>query len=64
MENGSQRNLRAEVERLQSRLAEVEATLEAIHKGEVDAVVVEGPQGARSSPWKVRKSPTVFWPSE
>jgi PAS domain S-box-containing protein len=47
MENGSQRNLRAEVERLQSRLAEVEATLEAIHKGEVDAVVVEGPQGAQ-----------------
>ena len=39
--------LPSELERLQARLDEVEATLEAIRSGEVDAIVVNGPQGNR-----------------
>src|SRR5512135_1547385 len=37
----------AESERLRGRLDEAEATLAAIRNGEVDAVVVAGPQGDR-----------------
>jgi PAS domain S-box-containing protein len=39
--------LEAEVERLRVRLAEAEDTLRAIRAGEVDALVVEGPDAAR-----------------
>lgn len=38
-------NIESEVEHLRSRLAEAEETLEAIRCGEVDAVLVEGPNG-------------------
>ena len=41
------RNLQAELRETQARLAELEATLNAIRSGEVDAVVVDGPQGSR-----------------
>jgi PAS domain S-box-containing protein len=36
-----------EIERLQSRLEEAEETLRAIREGEIDALVVAGPQGER-----------------
>jgi PAS domain S-box-containing protein len=38
---------RGELKRLRTRVAELEATLKAIRNGEVDAIVVEGPQGSR-----------------
>ncbi|MFY9780279.1 MAG: EAL domain-containing protein [Candidatus Baltobacteraceae bacterium] len=41
----SARDLRAELERAQTRLAELEMTVQAIRSGEVDAVVVDGPHG-------------------
>lgn len=41
------RNLRAELEHTQARLAELEATMNAIYRGEVDALAVGGPQGSR-----------------
>ncbi len=41
------RNLSAELERVRNRLAELEATLTAIHRGDVDGIMVEGPQGPR-----------------
>jgi PAS domain S-box-containing protein len=41
------RDLRAELERAQARLAELEATMNAIYSGEVDALAVGGPQGSR-----------------
>jgi PAS domain S-box-containing protein len=40
-------NLEAELARLRLRLAEAEQTLEAIRAGEVDSLVVEGPDGLR-----------------
>jgi len=39
--------LRTELKRLQTRLAETEATIKAIRSGDVDAIVVEGPKGSR-----------------
>jgi PAS domain S-box-containing protein len=45
--NRSTRDLEQENERLRTRLAEAEQTLDAIRKGEVDSFVVEGPQGCR-----------------
>ncbi len=41
------RQLELENARLRERLAEAEGVLQAIRRGEVDAVVVEGPQGSR-----------------
>jgi PAS domain S-box-containing protein len=40
-------DLRQELERLRERLAEAEETLRAINEGEVDALVVRGPDGPR-----------------
>lgn len=40
-------NSSTKVSRLQARLKELEDTLRAIHSGEVDAVVVSGPEGDR-----------------
>jgi PAS domain S-box-containing protein len=37
----------SELERLRARLAEAEDTLRAIRRGDVDAIVVDGPQGKR-----------------
>jgi PAS domain S-box-containing protein len=45
--NSSDRQLRAELKLTQARLAESEATLQAIRAGDVDAIVVDGPQGSR-----------------
>ena len=39
--------LRTQLKHLKARIAELEATLKAIHSGEVDAIVVNGPQGSR-----------------
>lgn len=41
------RDLRRELERAQARLAELEATMNAIYHGEVDALAVGGPEGSR-----------------
>ncbi len=43
----SEQQLQAELKRLQARLVEAEATMKAIRSGNVDAIVVEGPQGSR-----------------
>jgi PAS domain S-box-containing protein len=43
----SQRQLRTELRRLHTRLAETEATMKAIRTGDVDGIVVEGPNGSR-----------------
>lgn len=45
--NGSERELRAKLKRLQIRLAESEAAMKAIRSGNVDAIVVEGARGTR-----------------
>ena len=42
---GSNRKLQVEINRLRNRLAEVEESLGAIQRGEVDALVVAGPEG-------------------
>ena len=47
MKNKTERDLRAELARVQARLAEAEATMKAIHRGEVDAIVLDGRQGSR-----------------
>jgi PAS domain S-box-containing protein len=44
-ETRSRAQLLEEIEDLRARLAEAEQTLQAIRSGEVDAVIVEGPQG-------------------
>ncbi len=41
----SRKELLAEIERLRARLDEAEQTVNAIRRGEVDALVVAGPQG-------------------
>jgi PAS domain S-box-containing protein len=41
------RNTRRELKRLRARLAEAEQTLDAIRSGEVDALMVEGPEGPK-----------------
>jgi PAS domain S-box-containing protein len=41
----TERALRVELERVQARLGELEATTAAIRSGDVDAIVVEGPNG-------------------
>lgn len=41
----TERLLRVELERVQARLVELEATTTAIRNGDVDAIVVEGPNG-------------------
>jgi PAS domain S-box-containing protein len=46
MRNQAGRDLRAELERVQARVDELEATIKAIHSGEVDAIVVDGAQGS------------------
>jgi len=45
--NRSERQRRTELKRLRTRLAESEATMQAIRSGDVDAIVVEGPKGSR-----------------
>lgn len=57
---GKKRSLQAELRETRARLAELEATLNAIRSGEVDAVVVEGPEAAGFLPLKPRKSPIAF----
>jgi PAS domain S-box-containing protein len=47
VKNQTERELRSELERTQARLAESEATMRAIRNGEVDAIVIDGPQGSR-----------------
>lgn len=47
VKNQAGRDLRVELERVRVRLAESEATLKAVRNGEVDAIVVDGPQGSR-----------------
>ncbi len=42
---GSTRNRNADFDRLRSRLAEAEHALSAIRSGDVDAIVVDGPNG-------------------
>lgn len=42
----SERQLRKELKRVQAQVAELEATIKAIRSGEVDGIVVEGPQGS------------------
>lgn len=44
---GSVPALRRELARAQARLSELEATLLAIRRGDVDAVLIDGPQGPR-----------------
>ena len=39
--------LHRQLKESKARIAELEATLDAIHSGEVDAIVVNGPQGSR-----------------
>ena len=39
--------IRTELERAQTRLLELEATLNAIRSGEVDSIVIDGPHGSR-----------------
>src|SRR5438270_12302787 len=39
--------LEAEVDRLRARLDDAEQTLEAIRKGQVDALVIDGPEGQK-----------------
>ncbi len=41
------RNLEAQVQELQAQLAEAQDALEAIHRGQVDAIIVSGPDGER-----------------
>ncbi|HEY1984738.1 MAG TPA: PAS domain S-box protein [Terracidiphilus sp.] len=43
----TERELRVELERVQARLNELEATQNAIRRGDVDAIVVEGPNGSQ-----------------
>jgi PAS domain S-box-containing protein len=43
----TKRELRLELERVQARVVELEATTAAIRNGDVDAIVVEGPNGSR-----------------
>jgi PAS domain S-box-containing protein len=47
IEMRSRARLLEEIEELRTRLEEAEQTLQAIRSGEVDALVVEGPQGAQ-----------------
>ncbi|HYM75043.1 MAG TPA: ATP-binding protein [Candidatus Dormibacteraeota bacterium] len=42
----SERQLRAELKRVQAHVTELEATIKAIRSGQVDGIVVEGPQGS------------------
>lgn len=44
--SASERQLRTELKRVQAHVAELEATIRAIRSGEVDGIVVEGPQGS------------------
>jgi PAS domain S-box-containing protein len=44
--NQSERRLRAELKRVQARVAELEATINAIRSGDVDGIVVDGPLGS------------------
>jgi len=46
MKNQTELDLQAEIQRLQARLADLEATIAAIRSGHVDAIVVEGPHGS------------------
>ena len=50
-------------EELISRLREAEETLDAIRNGEVDAVVVAGPEGQQSTRWKMPTGPIGSWSS-
>ena len=43
----TERGLRVELERTRARLAELEATTKAIRSGDVDAIVVDGPNGSQ-----------------
>ena len=43
----TERRLRVELERVQAKLAELEATTAAIRSGDVDAIVVDGPKGSQ-----------------
>ena len=38
--------LRAELSRVKDRLTELEAMLQAVHRGEVDGIVIDGPAGS------------------
>ena len=55
----TERALRVELERVQARLGELEATTAAIRSGDVDAIVVEGPGGSRVFTLQSPEDPTV-----
>jgi PAS domain S-box-containing protein len=46
MKKQTERQVRAELKRVQARVAELEATVQAIRSGDVDGIVVDGPQGS------------------
>lgn len=46
--SASERQLRAELKRVQARVAELEATIKAHRSGEVDGIVVQGSQGSHN----------------
>jgi PAS domain S-box-containing protein len=48
LKTNSEKDLRARIAQLESRLAEAEETLRAIREGEVDALVIETPQGQQT----------------
>ena len=47
VEKGNGAALRTELSRVKARLTELEATLQAVHRGEVDGIVIDGPEGSR-----------------
>ena len=60
------KSLEAEVERLRLRLEEAEQTLEAIRSGQIDSLLVEGPDGPRTIDTKglfimVGAAPNTAW---
>ncbi len=57
----TQAALLAEIELLQARLAEAEGTLQAIHEGAVDGLVVQTGAGPGCSRCKARIPPTACW---
>lgn len=47
VKNHAGRDLRAKLDRAQARLLDLEAAMKAIRGGEVDSILVDGPQGSR-----------------
>jgi len=47
VKNHAERDLHAKLDRAQARLLDLEAAMKAIRGGEVDSIMVDGPQGSR-----------------